>query len=94
MKYGNTIKWDAIESLDLPAFERTLDPSDYRREIKVYQVPEDVDPVRYFVSEARAGGAESVPPSRIRETDLLLHFTLQSDGAATLVYARPEVRAA
>lgn len=94
MKYGNTIQWGVLESLGLPALEHTLDPSDYRREIRVYQVPETVDPARYFVSEARAGGAESVPPSRIRETDLLLHFTLQSDGAATLVYARPEVRAA
>jgi len=94
MKIGQTIEWGAIESLGLPAFEHSLPDGSVRREIRVYRVPEVVDASRYVVTDTEAGGVEEVPYSRVRETDLLVHFTLQPDGEALLVSAREEVRRA
>jgi len=94
MKIGHQIQWGKIDSLGLPALDRSVAPSDFRQEVKVYKVPEDVDAGRYFVSATPANATEERPPSLVRETDLLCRFTLQPDGEAQLVYARDEVRAA
>jgi hypothetical protein len=94
MKIGQTIKWGKIGSLGLPALEHTVQASEFRQEVKVYKVPKAVDSSRYWVSATPANAVEEAPPSRVRETDLLVRFTLSPDGEAQLSYVRPEVQAA
>lgn len=94
MQIGTDISWGAIAALGLPAFTQALDPSDWRRTVKIYAVPEGVSESRYFVSVTQANEVEEVPPSRVHGTDLLVHFVLAPDGEAELIKAKPEVRAA
>lgn len=94
MQIGDVISWGAIPSLGLPAFEDILPESGFRREVKVYKVPAEVNETGYFVAVKEGSSPEEAPPSLIRETDLLVHFVLDASGQAQLLYAHPAVRAA
>jgi hypothetical protein len=94
MQIGELISWGEVPSLGLPAFEDILPESGFRREVKIYKVPTELSETRYFVSVKEGAQPEEVPPSLIRETDLLVHFTIDASGQAQLIYGHPAVRAA
>lgn len=94
MQIGDVISWGAVPSLGLPAFEDILPESDFRRAVKVYKVPAEVSETGYFVAVQEGASPEEAPPSLIRETDLLVHFSLDTTGSAQLLYAHPAVQAA
>lgn len=94
MQIGDVISWGEVPSLGLPAFEDILPESGFRREVKIYKVPAEVSATRYFVSVKEGANPEEAPPSLIRDTDLLVHFSLDASGQAQLLFAHPAVRAA
>ncbi|ANH04975.1 hypothetical protein [Shinella sp. HZN7] len=93
-QFGLETTWDAIPVLGLDAFAHEFEESGAYRSIKVYSVPETVRPERYFIVETISGEVEEVPPSLVRDTLLLAHFSLPPEGDAVLFYAHPEVLAA
>jgi hypothetical protein len=69
---------------DLPDFEES-------RQVKVYVVPETLSPDRYFISIKQAGVPEIVPPSRAKDTVLLVDFYQQEEDQIQIKYINPEV---
>jgi hypothetical protein len=69
---------------DLPTFEEP-------RRVKVYLVPEVLSADRYYISIKQAGVPEIVPPSRVKDTVLLVDFYQQEDDQIQIKYINPEV---
>jgi hypothetical protein len=69
---------------DLPAFDEP-------RRVKVYLVPEALSADRYFISIKQAGVPEIVPPSRAKDTVLLVSFDQQEEDQIQIKYINPEV---
>ena len=69
---------------DLPDFEES-------RQVKVYLVPEALSSDRYFISIKQAGMNEIVPPSRGKDTVLLVSFDQQEEDQTQIKYINPEV---
>lgn len=70
---------------DLPAFTEA-------RRIKVYLVPEAVSADRYFVSIKLSGGLQAVPPSRAKDTILLVDFWQESETDTRITFIHEEVQ--
>jgi hypothetical protein len=69
---------------DLPAFDEP-------RRVKVYLVPEALSADRYYISIKQAGVPEIVPPSRAKDTVLLVDFYQQDETEIQIKYINPEV---
>jgi len=61
------------------------------RTVKIYLVPEAVSSDRYFISIKELGHIEEVPPSRAKNTVLLIHFQ-QDEEDTRIIYINPEVQ--
>jgi hypothetical protein len=83
------MSWGEVPDLGLPAWSHTLPESGYRREVKVYAVPAAVSVGRYFVSVKEGSAPAEMPSSRVRETDLVVHYTLDAGGEAEVRYVHP-----
>jgi hypothetical protein len=69
---------------DLPVFDEP-------RRVKVYLVPEALSADRYYISIKQAGVPEIVPPSRAKDTFLLVDFYQQEEDQIQIKYTNPEV---
>jgi hypothetical protein len=69
---------------DLPAFTEP-------RRVKVYLVPETLSADRYFVSIKMPGAQQAVPPSRAKDTVLLVDFWQETETEVRINYVNPEV---
>jgi hypothetical protein len=90
MKLGTTIQIPGIRGVQ--DLDCTIPESDQNRRVKVYLVPETVSPDRYYVSITMTGAEEQVPPSRGKETLLLVDYHLAGSGDTTVNYINEEVR--
>lgn len=91
MQLGNYISLPEIPNLNLNAMDVNLPVSALRREVKIYKVPASVSVDNYFISITEAGGAEEVPPSRAKDTTLLVQYTLSTDGDASVKFIHKEL---
>ncbi len=91
MLLGINIHIPVIAGLGLGEFNHTLENSATSRRVKVFKVPEAVSVDRYFVSATEYGAVEVVPPSRVKNTVLLVDFDLDPDNRVTKRYIHPEV---
>jgi hypothetical protein len=62
------------------------------RQVKVYLVPEAVSADRYFVSITMPGATPVVPPSRAKDTLLLVGFHQETEAEARVVFVHDEVK--
>jgi hypothetical protein len=90
MILGTTIQIPGI--MGVPALDCTLPESDTNRRVKVYLVPEAVSADRYYIGIIEPGGIENIPPSRGRDTLLLVDYSLSETGESTINYINEEVR--
>lgn len=89
MKLGTQISIPGIRGVgDL---YHILPDLDGRRRVKVWMVPENVSPDRYYISVTPVGATEVLPPSRAKNTLLLADFTQDNGGALTINYINEEV---
>lgn len=63
---------------DLPVFTES-------RQVKIYLVPETISPDRYFISIQLPGGLKVIPPSRSKDTILLVDFQQESETEINII---------
>lgn len=90
MKIGIKIELPGIRGAN--TLKHTLPDSDNNRQVKIYLVPESVSPDKYYISITPIGGREDVPPSRLRETLLLVDYTLSGDKTENINYVHKELK--
>jgi len=90
MKLGNEIQLPASHGLQPLSYTLPESQSSNRR-IKIYRVPEAVSGDGYYISIIEAGAVETVPPSRAKDTMILVDFNLSGD-EATVNYIDEETK--
>ena len=89
MNLGITIEMPGIRGTQ--DLECSIPDSDTNRRVKVYLVPATVSRDRYYVSITMMGAVEKVPPSRGKDTLLLVDYSLFGSGETTINYINEEV---
>ena len=92
MKIGQKISLEGIKEFGLGPLEVDLGESSVNRDIKVWMVPKTICEDRYFISITEPGVPEELPPCKIKDASLLLHYKLDPEGNTDIVFIRKEVR--
>lgn len=90
MEIGTSINLPGIKGV--PALEYTLPEAETNRRVKVYQVPESVSADRYYISITQPGAVEIMPPSRGKDTLLLVDYSQDQAGEVTINYIHEGVK--
>ena len=89
-----TLSWPALPDLKLGAFKQVLESGPRHQEIKVYKVPTATAKTGYFVAVKDGTGPEEVPPSAVKDTTLLAHYTLSPWGGLQKMFVHEAIRQA
>ena len=92
MEIGQKIKLKSIESLGLGPLDVDLGESGTTRNIKLWMVPEAVSEDKYFISVTEPGAIEELPPCKIKDAILLVHYRLDGEGSVDIKFIKEEVR--
>jgi len=92
MELGTNINLPGINGVQ--DLEHTLPEPETNRRIKIYQVPESVSADRYYISITQPGAVEIMPPSRGKNTLLLVDYSQNQKGKVAINYINEEVKSA
>lgn len=89
MQIGNHLEIPGIRGVaDLVC---DLPPAETPRRVKVYMVPEALSADRYYISIAPIGAIEAMPPSRSRDTVMLVEFSQDGTDGTSIHFVHEEV---
>lgn len=94
MSLGQTISWGPVEDLNLDAFNYSVPEADHRQRVRVYSVPTDVDAGGYFVAVSAPWDPVVAPPSKVKDTALLVEYDLDPDGTFQVKTMLPQIKRA